>query len=307
MERFVIVRSNRLNAFGTRLNSDNCRVVNMFCDKNSAKIMEKEIKLFFHINLQENLFNPELAGVEEENIIIFDGHVRTEFLKWIRKNNPKKRIILWLWNTVAEVENNLHLEGIPDGMEIWSYSEYDCKKYNLSYNTTFFWDKKDKIEDEIVQDLYFIGKDKGRLQKVKYIASVCNERKINFTYHIVKTHKYSLPKKEYKSSISYLEVQKNIAKSKAILDIQVSKTAGPSLRALEAVFYGKKLVTDDKNVKTFKFYNKNNIFIIGEDDLNELKAFLDSPVVPIREEDVEYYNVRNWLARFYLTKEDGDA
>lgn len=307
MERFVIVRSNRLNAFGTRLNSDICRVVNMFCDKNSVKIMEKEIKLFFHINLQENLFNPELVGVEEENIIIFDGHVRTEFLKWIRKNNPKKRIILWLWNTVAEVENNLHLESIPDGIEIWSYSEYDCKKYNLNYNTTFFWDKKDKVEDEIVQDLYFIGKDKGRLKKVKYVASACNERKINFTYHIVKTHKYSLPKKEYKSSISYLEVQKNIAKSKAILDIQVSKTAGPSLRALEAVFYGKKLVTDDKNVKTFKFYNKDNIFILGEDDLNELRVFLDSPVIPIREEDVEYYNVRNWLSRFNLTKEERNA
>lgn len=307
MERFVIVRSNRLNAFGTRLNSDICRVVNMFCDKNSVKIMEKEIKLFFHINLQENLFNPELVGVEEENIIIFDGHVRTEFLKWIRKNNPKKRIILWLWNTVAEVEHNLHLESIPDGIEIWSYSEYDCKKYNLNYNTTFFWDKKDKVEDEIVQDLYFIGKDKGRLQKVKYVASACNERKINFTYHIVKTHKYSLPKKEYKSSISYLEVQKNIAKSKAILDIQVSKTAGPSLRALEAVFYGKKLVTDDKNVKTFKFYNKDNIFILGEDDLNELRVFLDSPVIPIREEDVEYYNVRNWLSRFNLTKEERNA
>ena len=96
----------------------------------------------------------------------------------------------------------------------------------------------------------------------------------------------------------YSEVQKNIVASKAILDIQVSKTAGPSLRALEAVFYNKKLLTDDKNVKTFKFYNKQNIFIIDEDDWDNLNEFLDSPVLPVKEEDIEYYNVKNWLSRF---------
>lgn len=303
MERFVIVRSNRLNAFGTKLNSDICRVVNMFCDSTCVHKIEKEMRLFFHINLPERLFNQELVDVEEENIIIFDGHVRTEFLNWMMKNNPQKRIILWLWNTVDEVKKNLRLDCIPKEIEIWSYSEHDCKKYGFNYNTTFFWDRKKKMESEIAQDLYFIGKDKGRLSKVRDIDSICRKQKINFTYHVTKTHKYSLPRKEYKSNISYSEVQKNIAVSKAILDVQVSKTAGPSLRALEAVFYNKKLVTDDSNVKTFRFYNKQNIFIIGEESLENLNEFLNAPIVPVKEEDIEYYNVKNWLSRFLHVKE----
>ena len=307
MERFVIVRSNRLNAFGTKLNSDVCRVVNMFSDRNCIQKVEKEIKLFVHISLPDKIFNQELVGVEEENIIIFDGHVRIEFLSWIRRNNPKKRIILWLWNTVDEVKKNLKLENVPKGIEIWSYSKYDCKKYKINYNTTFFWEKQKKAEGEITQDLYFVGKDKGRLQKVKHIDSICRKKGIDFTYHVTKTHKYSLPSREYQGYISYSEVQKNIVASKAILDIQVSKTAGPSLRALEAVFYNKKLLTDDKNVKTFKFYNKQNIFIIDEDNWDNLNEFLDSPVLPVKEEDIEYYNVKNWLSRFGSIREKRNA
>lgn len=300
MERFVIVRSNRLNTFGNHINSDNRRVINMFRDENKKRILEKEIRLLTHLNLPERLFNPQLVGIDEENIIVFDGHVRIEFLKWLLKNNPKKRIILWLWNTVEEVENNLKLDKIPKGIEVWSYSEYDCKKNNLKYNTTFFWDRKKGAVADIKQDIYFIGKDKGRLKKIKKIAIVLEKQGIKGVYHVVATHKYSLPKKEYRTNIPYSEVQANIAESRAILDVQVSQTAGPSLRALEAIFCQKKLITDDKNVKQFRFYNKNNFFIWGEDSLSDLKSFLDSPMSAVNETDIEYYNVSNWLSRFLI-------
>ena len=273
MERFVIVRSNRLNTFGNHINSDFCRVANMFKDENGIRKLEKEICLFAHLNLQERLFNPELIGIKEDNIVVFDGHVRKEFLKWLLKNNPNKRIILWLWNTIDEIERNLRLDEIPKGIEVWSYSEYDCIKNNLKYNTTFFWDRKKETVAEIKQDVYFIGKDKGRLNKIKKIASTLEKLGINGVYHVVATHKYSFPKKEYRNNIPYSEVRANIAESRAILDVQVSKTAGPSLRALEAIFYQKKLITDDINVKKFKFYSKNNVFIWGEDNLSDLKRF----------------------------------
>lgn len=307
MERFVIVRSNRLNAFGTKMNSDVCRVENMFRDGNNEEIAEKETRLFFHMNLPDRMFNQNLINIEESTIIVFDGHVRIEFLQWIMKNNPGKRIILWLWNTVEEIRNNLQLDRVPKEIEIWSYSEHDCKEYGFHYNTTFFWDKKKPMEGPVEHDLYFIGKDKGRLKKVKYIDGICKKNGINFIYHVTKTHKYSLPKKEYKTSISYSEVQKSIASSKGILDLRVSCTAGPSLRALEAAFYRKKLVTDDENVKTFRFYNKHNIFIISENNMDNLKSFLDSPLQMVNEDDIEYYNARNWLSRFCLVEEKSNA
>lgn len=302
MEKFVIVRSNRLNAFGTKINSDFCRVINMFNDLNKIDEYEREIRLFFHMKMPANLFNKNLIGLKEENIIVFDGHVRIDFLIWLKMNNPDKRIILWLWNTVDEIKNNLDLHKVPKGIEIWSYSKYDCEKYNYNYNTTFFWDRKSKLDGTTTKDLYFIGKDKGRLSKIKHIDELCKKEGIKFEYHVTKTHWYSLDKREYKKGISYSEVQKNIASSKGVLDIKVSETAGPSLRALEAVFYNKKLVTDDKGVMDFKFYNKSNVFILGIDNTNNLLEFLDGPVMPIKNEDVEYYNVNNWLSRFCSVK-----
>lgn len=85
MGRFVIVRSNRLNTFGNHIDSNDCRVIDMFSDRNKARIIEKEVRLLSHIKLPERLFNPELINVDAENIIVFDGHVRIEFLEWLKK------------------------------------------------------------------------------------------------------------------------------------------------------------------------------------------------------------------------------
>lgn len=199
---------------------------------------------------------------------------------------------------MEEIKNNLNLDRIPKGIEVWSYSEYDCKKNNYKYNTTFFWDRKREAIAEVEQDVYFIGKDKGRLKKVLSIATELEKREISIVYHVVATHRYSFPKKNYSNNIPYSEVQASIAKSRAILDVKVSQTAGPSLRALESIFYRKKLITDDKNVEHFRFYNKNNIFIWGEDDITDLKEFLSSPMSEVDSDDIEYYNVSNWLNRF---------
>lgn len=76
--------------------------------------------------------------MQTDTIIVFDGHARKEFLKWVSEVNPGKRLIFWCWNTVEEIEKNLLLKDIPNEFEIWSYSHYDCNKYGLRYNTTFF-------------------------------------------------------------------------------------------------------------------------------------------------------------------------
>ena len=34
----------------------------------------------------------------------------------------------------------------------------------------------------------------------------------------------------------------------------------------------KKLITDNKEIKRFDFYRKNNIFILGEDNMNRKKG-----------------------------------
>ena len=262
MSSFTIVRSNRLNMFGSEMCED-VQVVEMFDMASNLKRIIIEICLKLHIKMPKYFFNQDLLHIQTDTIIVFDGHARPEFLEWLVKGNPGKRFIFWCWNSIKEIENNLRIKDIPDKYELWSYSEHDCETYKIKHNTTFYWNTfQEKKKQEEIYDLYFIGKDKGRYNKIKKLEKDLSSCGVRCFIQIMPTHFLRL-KKGLSKRITYREALDNMAKSKSILDISVSPTAGPSLRPIEAAYYQKKLITDNIEVKNMKFYNNQNICVIG--------------------------------------------
>lgn len=259
--RYTIVRSNRLNTFPSNI-CKNVQVIPMFGNLSFVRKILLELKLQLHKCISEDYFNPKLKDVDSDILIVFDGHARPEFLRWLAKNNREKRLIFWCWNTVDEIKNNLELSGIPEEYELWSYSESDCKKYKLKYNTTFYWREPKRLDEILIEnDIYFIGKDKSRFEKIKRIEKQLREAGIKCKFQIIPTHPWNI-KYGTVRKIPYSQVIENIQKSKAIMDIKASKTAGPTLRAIEAAFYKKKIVSDDMDIMKMKFYKPQNTYII---------------------------------------------
>ena len=73
---------------------------------------------------------------------------------------------------------------------------------------------------------------------------------------------------------------------------------GLTLRVLEALFYSKKLITNNKNIKKYDFYNPNNIFIWGVDDEKNLLNFINSDYITIEENILNRYSYDSWINRF---------
>ncbi len=67
------------------------------------------------------------------------------------------------------------------GCEIWSFDKNDCKKYNLLYNPQFYFlnlyfDEEELQDFEYTSDIFFVGKDKKRLTKLKELdTKLCHE------------------------------------------------------------------------------------------------------------------------------------
>lgn len=76
-----------------------------------------------------------------------------------------------------------------------------------------------------------------------------------------------------RNKLSYQENLQHIARSKAVLEILRDGQSGQTLRALECLFYHKKLITNDARVQEYDYYHKDNIFILGKDKLEELPKF----------------------------------
>jgi hypothetical protein len=300
MDKTVIIRSNRLNLIPKEMKCKNMTVEYMFADLGKVSYWIKEFCVFFKLRVFEKYYNPKLKNLDADTIIVFDGHVRIQFLEWLKKNNPNKRIILWCWNTVQEIGDKIPMDKIPAGIEKWSYSKFDCKKYNLHYNTTFYPTNYEMPNFKIERDVFFVGKDKGRLAELVFLQNQLEVLGLSTYFHISPTYRFWLKKNKcYSSPIPYKKVLEEIAKSKAILDFSVSKTAGPTIRPLESLFHKRKLITDDLNIISCDYYCPNNIFVLGKDDIQKIPEFLNSPYTEINTEIVNKYGMGNWLQRFF--------
>ena len=67
---------------------------------------------------------------------------------------------------------------------------------------------------------------------------------------------------------------------------------------MEALFLERKLITNKTDIKNYDFYNHDNIFILGEDNINEIKEFINKPYKKIDQDIIDYYDFDQWLNRF---------
>ena len=202
----------------------------------------------------------------------------------------KKKVWVYYWNLVT------HREMIPDEIcgshvRLCTFDKGDAIKYNMKFVDTYYFDLSLSAANQEPFDLFYVGINRpGRDKKIAQIESAMaiHNAKLDITLcNINDTSK----------RMEYSEVICRINQTKAILDLTREQQTGLTLRPLEALQFKKKLVTDNKNIINYPFYRKENIFILGTDDIDQLYDFINSPYVDIGEDIIRYYHFENWLQR----------
>ena len=107
----------------------------------------------------------------------------------------------------------------------------------------------------------------------------------------------SIYSSKYVGRMSYDEVRKRIARTRALLDIVQLNQSGLTQRVMESIFFRKKLITNNVFIKNYNFYSPNNIFVLGEDDYSHLREFILSPYADVDCFDASIFDVHQWLDR----------
>lgn len=224
-----------------------------------------------------------------ETVVLGETGNSVNIVSYIYKRLPNKRIIVWfrnplLYSQVKPTQFN------RNKCELWSFDEKNAKEFNMNFNPQFYMKNMNYVEHEVEFDAFFIGNDKGRLARLLDMEKSLQERGLTTKFCIV----------GYNSkSMIYDEILDTISKCKIIVDFQCDWQSGLTLRPLEALFYKKKLITNNPDIKMMDFYNPNNIFIWGEDHLDDLTKFLDSEYVDVPENIIYKYGLYGWVDRFY--------
>ena len=256
-----------------------------------CEIKNPLFRIMRKLNMPLNIFYGKWKNLPDgcKYIVFFDVEYRCEFAKFVKKHNSSIKTIFWYWNVVTEKNKKFLNDKNID--EIWTYNRFDAEKYNLNYNPQFYYYKNDKNEkNQLVDcDVIFMGIDKGRANSIQKIKDFLEKNDINCSFYII--HGAD----DYMDYDEYLE---KVKKSKCILDFSHTVPCGLSLRPLESIFLHKKLITNNKDIVNYKFYNKNNIYILDSDSKRDIKEFIDSPYVEISDDVIDYYSYNKWLERF---------
>ena len=86
--------------------------------------------------------------------------------------------------------------------------------------------------------------------------------------------------------------------SRCIIDIAQEGQVGFTRRPIEALFFNKKLITNNVEIMKFDFYRNNNIFILGKDKLEDIDSFMETDIEIIPDEIKRKYDINTWIENF---------
>ncbi len=240
-------------------------------------------ELIFRLNLpgKKWWFNKKNI-VHDKIIFVYESLIIPDFMKWLHDKTINCRIILFYSNPVNSSVNPKLIS--DDWCEKWTVDFEDAKKYNLNcYDGGGYFTQWKVKKSEPIYDVVYVGKDKNRLEKINELQDNFERLGLKTYFHIVPERRYQLMKnKSYKRFMPYEEVLELIGKTKAILHLSDGCQKGITIRIAESLIHKIKLITDDKNIVDCDFYNPNNIFILGVDDLNILSEFLNKPFAEVK-------------------------
>lgn len=243
---------------------------------------------------------------EYTKIIINDAMFNNNILKYISKKNAVASKYVYYTNAVRN--SRIKPNNIPKDWRVYTFDISDSKEFDIEYSPEYYTEHQENIKYDLKYDVCYVGADKTnvRLENLLDIKEVLRKNKVQNFFHIFrvlkKYNKYEL-QETTNMFLKYEDIQRIILESKCILELQMEGQSGCTLRTLESMFLNRKLITNNKDIVNYDFYNPNNIFVIEnaddfKDRFNDILKFMRSPYQKLPDMVKNNYKFCKWLERF---------
>lgn len=258
------------------------------------------LRYFLHLlHIDKGLvfrLNPEITNCETNTFVIDGSLVYEPVIAQLRHNFPDSTIKYMYPNIVAD-KASMNPEVLRKyGCQVYSWDTEDCKKYGLTYSRACY--DKDFLPSEklmIEYDLCFIGADKGRYRLIKKLRDYAQVHGLLFYSRVCPNKNFlSWIHTYYAKPIPYQEYLDITHRSCCIVDFVQKGQSGTTMRTMEAIFSGEKLVSNNPYLKQMDFYHPANIFIVENDSYDGLEDFLKKETVPINPDILRRYQYEEW-------------
>lgn len=204
----------------------------------------------------------------------------THLLPYLRSRYPDSKIVCFAQDLVERVRD-LYTDKAVDVDYVKRYANLfitydtiDAERYDLACYPTVYSSVEIKAEDDVPEtDLYFLGRDKGRLSM---LADMCRR----FTEKGLKCHFLLLevPKEQQiqcpgivyiDKPIPYRKNLQFVSRTKCVVELLQPNARSATFRMWEAIVLNKKLLTNSPDAKSSPFYDSRYVSVFtGEEDID---------------------------------------
>lgn len=248
-------------------------------------------------------------------IVVINGQTISErFLSELRRSFPHAKLILYMWDAFKNRKNILSSLYLFDN--VFTFDQNDAKNFGINFRPLFFSKGFHPSNKKTYKyDVSFVGtihSDRYRVLKkfenelphdIRYYSY--KYLQAPWVYYLYK-FKIAAMREAHVDEFQYSPLKKFdlyevFLSSKAVLDIEHPNQSGLTMRTFETLGSEKKLITTNKNIKNYDFYNTQNICVIDRGNPKLPEDFFLSDYKSLPPDIYEKYSISGWLTELLGT------
>ncbi|WP_170242318.1 hypothetical protein [Streptococcus suis] len=273
----------------------------------------------FYENIINDYYTKELSKVREKSfdyiLVIRGEYTPKKSLERMRSYFPTATMILYMWDSL--INNKFIQDKWENYDKVYTFDRIDYldHKESIDFLPLFYYEDflpKDTGITEYKYDMSFIGT--GHEDRIKIIKAVTRQleeaKRSVFSYFFI-PHKlvYYINKvrnpffKEVQikdvefQQLPFERLYEIYSQSKCVVDIESSRQNGLTMRTIEMIGLEKKLITTNKDIVHYDFFNPDNIMILDRNNPVIDLEFIDKPYTPLEDRIRQKYSLQEWIAQ----------
>ncbi len=250
----------------------------------------------------------ETKSIHYDKVFFITSHFMSNGnLNALKKAHPTAQFIAYHWDSISQYD---YLETTPFFEKVYSFDREDCEKHGFNYlplfaSGNYSKEMQNKVKPSL--DIYTVGTivQPERYILVNEFREFCMKNNITFYFYLKVTPvtflrllmKGIIPKNVSFTSINTEKLKSIISRSRAVLDVTNHKQSGLTMRIIENIYIGKKVVTTNKNIKLENFYSPNQVLILPVERFEIFKSFLDGEYIPTKSSELA---INSWVKKVLL-------
>lgn len=253
------------------------------------------------------------AGTPYDIVLFIQVHqIRHAALEALRALHPKAHFVLYNWDSLTTHDFRPWMRHFD---HVATFDPDDARSIGVTYLPLFAIPRFFEIDpaQPPQQDLYFVGAigSMNRFDALARLHRFCESAGLSTRFHLVCSPVVrfqlwragkSLPGVTGES-IGFEAIVDMLAASRATFDFANHKQSGYTMRLIENMCAGRKIITENPRIVQEPFYRPDRFLLVDGHNFDAVPEFLGTPITS--DFDGEAFHIDNWARQ--LIEPKGDA